>query len=448
VKSGETLDYQNITWNSITSSTAVSITETKAPKGSRIYIRKASVPASTNVKFSLASKEVEVTGTAGIAYPITTVATELTTLITTAGVCNVDNTAGYLTFSLYSSTKTTVSSINFRDQYGNVKGSVSCKSSVSANPNSKSEADQYIITTQITSTANIDTVTETKLYGDIKLSNLDTVTSTTSAGIMLYIYPKTVVNNKDNSTYTSAFQRILNSKESSDAKTFTFQLDFGKQYVMDSSVVDSPKATQVAIDSLSFGSYQLVNDTDYQVVYSSYTDTDNETIRTAKVTVNVANFENQTPVTASGSAVALKIKLNNGEALNNQVTIKLVQTATLVDAPIAWSISERSLKETTQTTVKNPDNTTSTVETEVVTFEIALKIFSGSYAVGISDVTWDGKSILKSAEISNGEAVVYLSNAKINKLETTSTSTNNLIITLSNGYTITNGYKLTIINVD
>jgi virulence-associated protein VapD len=217
---------------------------------------------------------------------------------------------------------------------------------------------------------------------------------------------------------------------------------------MDSSLINTPKEALVAIDTLTFGSYQLVNDSDYQVVYSSYTDADNKTIRTAKVTINVANFESQTPVTASGSAVALKIKLNNGEVLNNQVTVKLVHTATLVDAPIAWSISERSLKETTQTTVKNPDNTTSTVETEVVTFEIELKIFSGTYAVGVSDVTWDGKSILKSAEISNGKAVVYLSNPKINKLETTTTATNNLVITLSNGYTITNGYKLTIINVD
>ncbi len=448
VKPGESLNYQNATWSSITSSSPISINATKAPKESHIYIRKASIPASANVKFSLASKEIEVVGTLGVLYPATTQATELTTLITTAGICNVDNTDGYLTFTLYSSTKATVSSITFKDQYGNTKGTVSSKSSVSANANSHSTADQYIITTQITSTSNIDSVTETKLYADIKLSNQDTVTSSATTGVMLYIYPKTVVNNKENSTYTNAFQRILYSNDSKDAKSFTFQLDFGKEDVMDPHNIGSSNNEKVMIHSMTLGNYQLIENSDYHVVYSTYKDAEGEDVRTAKVTVNVADFEQQAATTSASAAIALKIKLNNGEVLSNQVTIKFVETATLVNGPIAWSILERSLKETTQSTVKNPDNTTTIIETEVVTFEIALKIFSNSYEVGVSDVTWDGKSILKSAEISDGKAVIYLSNAKINKLETTSTTTNNLVISLSNGYTITNGYKLTIINVD
>lgn len=448
VKAGETLDYQRATWTSITSSSSISINKTKAPKGSQIYVRKASIPASANVKFSLASKEVEVVGSLGVLYPETTAVTDLTTLITTAGVCNVDNTDGYLTFTLYSSTKTTVSSITFKDQYGNTKGTVSSKSTVALNTNSTSAANQYIITTQITSTSNIDSVTEAKLYADIILSNEDTVTSNTTTGLMLYIYPKTVVNNKENSSYTNAFQRILYSNDSKDAKSFTFQLDFGKEDVMDSNTIGLSKNDKVMIKSMTFGSYQLKDTSDYQVVYSSYTDAQGDSIRTAKVTVNVGEFERQAGVTATSGATALQVKLNNGEVLNNQITIKLVETATLVNGPTAWSISERSLKETTQSTVKNPDNTTTTVETEVVTFEIPLTIFSNSYAVGVSDVTWDGKSILKSAEISDGKAVIYLSNAKINKLETESTSTHNLIISLSNGYTITSGYKLTIINAD
>lgn len=448
IKPDCTLNYQEATWNSITSSTAVSIADSKAPKGSHIYVRKASQQENGDIKFSLASKEIDITGSAGVIYPVSAIASELTTLITTAGVCNTNSTDGNLTFTLYSPTKATVSSISFRDQYGNNKGSVTCKSSVSVNSKSTSEFDQYIITTKITSTADLDYVTETKLYADVKLSNQDTVTSTTTTGIMLYIYPKTSVNNTEDKTYTSSFERILYSKEPSDAQSFTFQLDLGMSSVMDSNVIDLTKQTLVEVDSITYDNYQLLKGEDYQVTYSSYKNTEGEVIRTATVTVNVANFEDEEVIKSIGKAQPLRIKLNNGELLDNQVTTKLVETATLVDGPIAWSITEGSLKETTKTTVTNADNTTTVNETEVITFEIPLKIFSDKYAVAISDVTWGGQSIMKSAEIGKGEAIIYLSNPKINKLETSSTTTYSLEITLSNGYTIKNGYKLTIINAD
>ena len=448
VKPNAKFNYQDLTWSSITSSAAVTIAESKAPKGSHIYVRKASQSANGDVKFSLASKEVEITGGTGVSYPSQAVANDLTTLITTAGVCNTNNSDGNLTFTLYSPTRATVSSISFLDQYGNTKGSVTSKSTVSANNNPSSELERFIITTTITNTANLDNITETKLYAQIKLSNQDTINSTTTSGVMLYIYPKTVVNNTNNKSYTDAFERIMYSKDAKDAKSFTFQLDFGMSNVMDTTEIDVAKSTLVTVDSISYDRYQLLKDEDYAVTYDSYKNSEGEMIRTATVTIHVGNFEDNDKIKITQNTQPLLITLNNGEVLDNKVTIRMIETATLLEGPISWSITERSLKETTKTTVTNTDNSTTVVETEVITFEIPLKIFSDKYAVAVSDVTWGGLSVLKSAQISKGEVIIYLSNPKINRLETSSSTTNTLIITFSNGYTIRSGYKLTIINQD
>lgn len=447
VEPGKTLDYQEASWTAITSSTAIKITSTKAPEGSLIYVRKKSIEGNgSDIEFTLASKEINVTGNTGTVYPSVATATNLTTLITTAGVCNPENTSGNLSFTLYSPTKTSVSSISFRDQYGNTKGTVSFKSTVAANNSATRSTDQYIITTKITSTENINRFTEEKLYADITMENGDKVGSTVSTGVLLYIYPETSVNNEGEDDFTDKFERILSSTESSDDTSFTFNLDFGKQYVVDTTGIDKFNSDLVKISSMMYDNYTLVEGTDYNVNYGSYTDKDGETIRTATVTVNVGSFESSTGVTKHGTALPLIITLNNGETLENDVTIKLVETAKMLKTPIAWSIMEGSLKETTTETITNEDKTTTTVEKEVITFELNLEIFSSSYEVGISDVTWGGQSVLKSAEISGGKATIYLSNPKINKLTTTSTTTNNLVITLSNGYVIKSGCKLTIID--
>lgn len=449
VKPDETLDYQENVWTAINSTSGVTITKTKAPVGSHIYVRKKTIAGDgDSTEFALASKEVDITGTSGVCYPTSASASDLTTLITTAGVCNENNSSGNLSFTLFSPTKTTVSSITFKDQYGNGKGSVTCKSSVAVNGNAKGKQDTYIITTKITSTASIDTITETKLYAEITMDNSDKITSTTTSGIMLYIYPATIVNNTHNEDYTNAFERIFASTETEDDTSFTFQLDFGKTNVTSTDEINKDQSKPVEIASMTFDNYKLVPEKDYTIIYDSYQTNSGESVRTATVDVKVSEFEGQETINVRGIAEPLVITLNNGEILSNAVTIKLVETAILQEAPIAWSIMERSLKEKTTETITNEDKTTSTIETEVTTFMLNLNIFSNSYAVGISDVTWGGQSILQSAEIAAGKAVVYLSNVKINKLLTTTTTTNNLVITLSNGYVIDKGCKLTIINAD
>lgn len=451
VKANETLNYQAATWKTIASGTAVSLTNTAAPTGSHIYVRKQSVSATSDTDFKLASIEIDVTGTNGIRYPSAPTLSTLTTLISTSGVCQTSNSSSYLTFQMYCPTSTTVAAIHFLNAYGIDKGTVSCKSTVAKNSGSKGDNDKYIITTKITSTANLDMVTQEILYAKITLANSDVITSSDTAGILLYLYPCTTLNNPSQDEdgyqdYTDLFDRIYMSNDPNDESTFKFRLDLGTAMVPSATVVNSYTSQAVAISTIKYDGYTLVNGTDYSVVYGSYVNDDEETIATATVTMNVASFEKSPMIDITDVEEPLHITLNNGEMLNSDIDITLIKTASLKDIPISWTITEGSLKETKTSVITNSDNTTTTVTEELISYTLTLSLFDKNYGVAVADVTWGGTSILGATTISNGTATIYLSNAKLNKLTTSSTATNNIVITLSNGYTITSGCKLTVLN--
>lgn len=451
VKANEELNYQAAVWTAITSSSEVSLSKTKAPAGSHIFVRKKSVNSVNDDNFALASVETEITGTNGVSYPNAPSISSLTTLITTAGVCNGTNSAGYLTFQQYCPTSTTVSDIRFIDSYGLDKGSVTYRSTVARNNNSKGDSDKYIITTKIISTANLDSFVQEKLYAKITLANSDVITSSDTAGIILYLYPCTVLNNPTgeanlNNEYTNSFRRIYMSNDVADKSSFKFKLDLGTAKVPSYTVIDSFTTSQVAVNTLQYNGYTLANGNDYTVEYGSYVNDDGETIATATITVKVSNFEKALGVNITDTAEPLRITLNNGEVLNENIFITMVKTATLNDVPMASTFTEGSLQETKTSTITNSDGTKTTVTEEVISYKLILTMFDKKYSVAVSDVTWGGISILGSTTISNGTVTINLSNAKINKLTTDSSTTNNMVITLSNGYTITSGYKLTILN--
>lgn len=451
IKKDEELNYQTANWSTISSSAPVGLNDDIATTGSHIYVRKKSVNKTNEDKYALASVETEVSGLNGVVYPNAPTVSTLTTLISTAGVCQSTISSSYLTFQLYSATSTTVSAINFLNEYGIDRGSVTCKSTVAKNTNSITLTDAYIITTKITSTTNLDSITKEMLYAKITLANSDVLTSSDTAGIRLYLYPSSIVKNPTQEEdakgeYTNNFKRIFMSNDTGDDTYFKFKLDLGTAYVPSSTTIDSYTATAVAINSIKYDGYTLVKDTDYSVVYGTYVNDDEKTIATATVTVNVSSFENSSLIDITNIAEALHITLNNGETLNNHIGITLVNTASLDNIPIAWTITEGKLKETKTTTTTNTDNTTSTVVEEVISYTLTLSLFDKNYGVAVSDVTWGGISVLGSTTIKDGTATIYLSNAKLNKLTTNSTDTKNIVITLSNGYAITSGCKLTVLN--
>ncbi len=452
VKKDEELNNLTANWITIASSAAESLKNDAAPKGCHIFVRKKSIDKTSTVDFALASVEIDITGALGLVYPDAPKASTLTTLIATAGVCQQTDSNTYLSFQLNSATSTTVASIRFLDAYGINKGSVTCKSTVAKNTNSTGENDKYIITTKITSTDQINAVTKEKLYAELTLASSDIINSNDTAGVILYLYPRTKVNNPTaeedkQKEYTNNFKRVFMSNDTEDDNYFKFKLDLGTMYVPNSNSVNSFTSDKVAIKTLKYDGYTLNLGTDYSVEYSSYKNDEEEIIATATVKVNVSKFEQSSPIDITNVAEPLYISLNNGEDLKTDVYITLVNTATLNNTPISWTISEGSLKTTKTSKVTNSDGTSTTIEEERVDYTLTLSLFDASYGVAVSDVTWGGVSVLGSTTISGGKATINLSNAKLNKLTTDSTDTKNIIITLSNGFVIKTGCKLTILNV-
>lgn len=453
IKKDEEINYQTAKWTAITSSTEVSLNKKTAPEGSHIYVRKKSVNNTNDDNYALASFETDVLG--AITYPGAPTASTLKTLISTAGVCQPANSSGYLTFNLYNSTSTTVSEIHFLDAYGIDRGTATCKSTVVKNNNSTDPdgKDKYIITTKITSTSNLDTNTKEILYAKIILANTDVITSTDKAGVLLYLYPASTVNNPTSEEdgykdYTNSFNRIYMSNDSTDKRSFKFRLDLGTAQIPSDSAIDNYSVQAVEISSIKYDGYTLIkkdsDDTDYSVNYDTHVNDDGKTIRRATVTVNVANFEKSISIT--DVAEALRITLNNGEVLDDDVKITLINTATLDNIPISWTISEGKLPPTKTTTTTGPDGKTITTTEDLVSYTLTLTLFDKNYSVGVSNVTWGGISVLGSTTIINGTATINLSNAKLNTLTTTSTDTKNIIITFSNGFTISTGCKLTVLD--
>ena len=448
IAKGKELDHQTANWKTISSSSAVSISKSTAPEGSQIYIRQKANVSSSDSEFVLPSVELNVTGSNGVIYPSPAKASQLTTLISTAGVCRSSNSASYLTFFLYSPTQTTVSSVEFYDAYGNNKGAVPTKSTVSVNTKNTGPEDKYLITTRITSTESINSLTQETLYANITLANQELIRSTPTQGVLLYLYPGTVVNNPNAQDYSTSFKRIYMSNDPKDAASFKFRLDFGTAKVPDPTGIEQFTSTATSISSVKLSSYTLEAGKDYSVDYSSYTNDSGASVATATVTVNVANLEKAAAAAIMDQALPLTISLNNDELLEEDIYITLIKTATIDDIPIAWSITEGSLKEKTTSVVTNPDGSTTTITQDVTTFTITLTLFDSTYGVSVANVTWGDYSIFGSATISKGKATIHLSNVKINKLSTSSTDTKNIVITLSNGFVINSGCKLTILNGD
>ncbi len=446
VEKDETLDMIKAVWNTIASQEVVKLTDKKAEQGSKIYIRKKSTGTQGSDKYELASVEYNITGDAGVSYPTEAKAEGLTKLISTAGVCNKENSDGNLTFLLYSPTKTTVADIKVHDTYSEtVLGGVEFKSTVSENSDKEAPADKrYIITTRIISTEEIDSQTEKELLTNITLENGDKVESTLSTGVLIYLHEASEVNNPlNNKEYKSSFDRLYMSEDKDDDTSFKFRIDFGEQFIINRTT-NSPTETPVQLSKLKYDGYVLTED-DYSVEYSSEQNSNGEVIAYATVSVDVSKFEKANGVTVHDEYEPLIIYLTNGEILRDEINIKLVSTATLKDAPLAFAMTAGSLKETETTTTTTSDGKEISKTEDIISIILELELFSKNYSIAINDVTWNGVSVYDSAQVSNGTAVVFLSNKKLNKLTSTSTSTHNLNITFSNGFVIDSGCKLTVL---
>lgn len=485
------LDYTDLTWIAVTSAAKIPLTEEKAETGSHIYIRKKSVGTQGEDDFALASVELDLTGSNGVQYPDPPKMKELVTIAVPAGVIHKGDYGKSESFTMYSVSNTTVTSMEFK--YGSTSyGTVELSSTAAMNASGKETVDKkddWIITTKITSMEALaakEDAWNKELYATITLSNGEKIVSTVdNGGLMLYLYTPSEINNPEESDkqdygeyykmYRTDFERVYQSVKKNDndvymdENSFKFILDFGTRYVMESKTQPSEK--KVAIESISYDAYKFDSLKEYtasgtsidafeaeayaslqqkpqaMIQYQDYVNAAGEDARRAYVTIHVDQFENEGGITQIGEKLPFIIRLNNGEVLSDDIYLTLARTAALDNAPMAWTVMEGSLTES-ETLNEYDENgkLLSSVKNVINSYSLSLTKLDAGYDVGVSDVTWNGKSILYGAAASGDKVTVVLSNAKINQLVPEgNSSTYNVVIHFDNGYKVTSGCKLTVI---
>ncbi len=464
------LEYSRITWTAM-SGTKVTLDSKTAKPGSHIFVRKKAVGKQGDEKFALASKELELTEATGVTYPAALTLSESKTFAVPAGYVK-DADGRRLEFTATSQyANAEVTSIEFKDIHGRSYGTVSCTSTSKENENPTGSGDKYLITTQITSTANLDSKKEAwnkELRAYITLSNGDKIESTDEKGITLKLYPPTVVKNpteaeKDKfgtyyQQYKTDFDRIYMSNDTGHDKTFKFILELGTQYkynISDAASTGVPvtisnmaygdvslvvssyeKAADKTIDATEEAEYGGKGEPDVMVCYEDTTNNAGEVVRKAYVTVHVNKFEQK--VKELGTKLPFKITLNNGEILDSNISMTLAETAT-VPKTRTISFAQGGLKEKVIEKDKN-GNIISEIFLDSYPIEVQLSDKLGKYIPTITDVkcNLNGQSFSISGGL-DGEGNTFsikLQNAKLNKLPQGS---GEIMIEFSNGTTVKAG---------
>lgn len=288
------LDYSELQWTDVKATTAISISKTKAPKGSHIFVRKKAVGVLGGEEYEIASSAIEVTSASGVDYPDAIALGTAQTYYMPAGMINTSDYGTNITFTTTSYTSTTVSDILFCNSNGGEIGGVKFTSTVAVNKDSKSSSDKYIITTKITDTSELETKLDslyrtsqqnyygTKLYAKITLANdsANPIMSTDTNGVILSLTPRSEAvlptNAGDgtyevyNKHYMKDFQRLYLCTRSTASTTasnieddyFKFILAIGEKYAKDRT--SGATGAEVVISSISYDDcylYQASNAT-------------------------------------------------------------------------------------------------------------------------------------------------------------------------------------------
>lgn len=494
---GITIDnIDELTWKCVNSTSPVPVSRDKdnVKDGSLIYVRRKAYKSLGEADYKLASPAFKV---AEVNYPgeVSTADGSLTWLQTIAGKCNAGNPDGYLTFSLFSPTESTITEIKFVDyaSTSTVRATLSASSndfkSVVAKNSDTGDADKkYIITTTIMTTEKLDGFAEDddtrRMLANITLEDsTEAFESSDEKGIGLYILPASKVNNPSGATlrsdkldiaaklswtdydpdsdiieYTKSFKRVYSSNKkykkgdsyygvegNYDADSFRVRIDFGTRCIADSKCGNFT-STPVMVEKIVYDSVAFrADDTDpaFTVEYADTTNKYNEETRMAVLTIDVSKIEQSPYVDDRNKNTALIIYLSNGEILKNDITINLTETASISGTSNSWTVTEGTLTEedTVTTTV---DGVTTTTKKNHVDRTITLDVFESGYDVSLTSVTWNGISICTNISKQNDKITMDISNKAVNAIDVESSESYYLVFTFDNGFTLKTGWKLTI----
>lgn len=416
-------DLESVTWKTISSNTAAEVKKTEAPDGGTLFFREKSVGSAGSENFKLASPYA-VYGT--IDYPDATSSEFFEKRYTIDGVCTTGNTDGYIQFSFTTQFNAKISKITlseYEDVENPSSSTVNVTSVVNTNKTASDKKDKYLVTATITN-INLDAVLKEKLesgnelvlYAYIELetsgSKIDYITSNHEKGLKLHIMPKSSIDTKTDSLecaneidVTRFVGASSDTEPSSPSRyqyeTFWFNVEFGKKLGTDLSKYGLASGSELGIESVKLGNYQLKKNE-----YSYEKNKDG----TYKFTVNLYEFEAKPELYRYyNTKQNLVIALNNREKLTG-VSVKLVPPVYL-DSTYAWAFKAKALSKTEQEVTTTVNGSTTKKIVYENDYSVSYTKASGSVnGVSVESLT------LKSATLS-GKNIIYKNNNSSGSIE-------------------------------
>lgn len=295
------LNIATASWSSITSSNGITISSTKAPTGSKVYIRK---KATNN---ALAGHYVEIP--VGI-YPSEAMLEKDVVIKKVKGVEQNETFVVLFDSITENAENIMITSIKFEDESRNNIGNVGFKQGSVETLTMDNGKTYKAITVTITDYSDIEgnsKLLDKQLYSRITISGSSEIVG----GVLLYVYPAASIKhldedgNIDNSNITM-FCEVDDMPTSVTGGIYKISLG-------------SETKKDVKVTSVTLGGYSFVNNTDYTV--SSKTE-DNEYL--LMITIHgtaLVKYKNLLATSKIGKPYQLTIKLSNGEVLTSSESI-------------------------------------------------------------------------------------------------------------------------------
>ncbi len=481
----ENINDKQLTWNEVNSSTPIKKAKDSSNKledGTQIYFRRKAVKSLGDENYKMASP-VCLLGT--LSYPRGAVTESFTLLQTVDGMVKDGNNT--LSFSFYSDTKGEIKTVQFRADAGATAcGTAKFKSTVKEN-DGQDPSKKYTYTVTLTDLSGISKK-GTMLYAYIYFGNESasdptqaSIKSDSSAGIGLYIYPRSTSDNPDGNDekkqtatkltaagynswanysaledkigFTSKINRVYMSNRADDQSDFRIRLRLGTLYVpnLNAESSESYSNDKLAVTKIKYDGVELDSSDYFTAEYYEETDSDTgKNYRMAVLTIHADEIEKLSQIDDRDVDTPFYIYLNNGEILTGALTMNLQRTATVRSDAITFTEGRLSAWIESTTTDATGAVTVTRARDIDQYYTILLDIASSlggktNYAVGVKTVTWNGTNILYGAKNVSSGIEITLDNDLLNGITGLATAvTHDIRIELTNGYVITNELPMTI----
>lgn len=406
VKEGEELDIYTAKWTAMTSKTT-QISDTTAPAGSSIYVRKKST--GTN----LPGKERKIVEK--VQYIDASTLNQETKLVKIQGT----EKEGLSFIVCINNKDAKVSSVAFNGTKAGFKA---------ADATLLEGTDKYAITVTVTDTTAIESIAAnlgTDLIGKITLSNGDVIES----GVTLYIQKAATIASKSYTTY--AGYGFIDGNVSGAALTFDIALN--KE--------DATERADAAIDSITYNGVEVTGYT------TTNPDGEEDTIRVTVPNAVVSGLSDNVVRSKYGTAYSLVVNLKNGEKLEN-IKLTVAYSVKVSSSNSSFGISKGSYQSSVTQTTDSTANSGGYTKPEI-TYTIQKEVYELDPTYGLEKLEWNGVDVLDSFSGSSNVFKATVSLAKLTQ-DSTGTGSRSIVATFKNDsgerITVDYGYQITVVS--